>query len=349
MAVEVSIKKDFGKFILDVEFHSRSRRIGILGASGSGKSLTLKSIAGIEKPDSGKITVSGRTFQDSRKGIFQRPQERRVGYLFQNYALFPAMNVEQNIAAGLTGKRRERQRKVREMTEKFQLQGLGKQLPGELSGGQQQRVALARMMVCEPDMILLDEPFSALDTYLKDQLQREFMEMMADYPGTLILVSHSRDEIYRLSEEVIVLENGKAAGQGETKRLFENPGNRAVARLTGCKNIMDMEPEEGGGLRIPGWDYSFVPAGHPAQNPDGIAIRAHQFCIEKPEEPCLAFPVLDPLITEDMFEYNIAFRPSAQAKERVNWKVFKDVWQKETGRMPRQIYLREKDVLYLRG
>src|SRR5699024_6751250 len=127
------------------------------------------------------------------------------------------------------------------------------------------------------------------------------------------------------------------------------PGNRAVATLTGGKNIMDVEPEEGGGLGIAVRDYALVPAGHPTQSTDGVAIRAHQLCNEKPAAPCLAWPILDPLIPAAMVEYNMTVPPSAQAKERVNWKVFKDVWQKETGRMPRPIYLREKDVLYLRG
>ena len=181
MAVTVEIRRKLDNFLLDINFHSDARRIGILGASGCGKSMTLKSIAGIELPDEGHIEVEGRIFFDKEKKINLKPQIRNVGYLFQNYALFPTMTVEKNIAAGLKGSKQEKEARVREMVEKFRLQGLEKRLPGKLSGGQQQRVALARIMAYEPEMILLDEPFSALDMYLKDQLQRELAEMLADY------------------------------------------------------------------------------------------------------------------------------------------------------------------------
>ena len=188
MSIEVLIKKDLGAFKLNIAFQSDSRRIGILGASGCGKSLTLKSIAGIERPDEGRIVVNGKTLFDSSERMNLKPQLRKVGYLFQNYALFPTMTVEQNIAAGLTGKRGEIMQRVRGIVEQFHLNGLEKRLPGELSGGQQQRVALARMLICEPEVILLDEPFSALDVYLRDQMQRNLMEMLETYLGIVIFL-----------------------------------------------------------------------------------------------------------------------------------------------------------------
>lgn len=237
MPVRVKIKKKLDNFCLDIDFQSTSRRIGILGASGCGKSMTLKSIAGIETPDEGEITVQGRTFFDRTRRINRKPQERKVGYLFQNYALFPTMTVEKNIAAGLRGSRKENEFRVREMVKKFRLEGLEKRLPGQLSGGQQQRAALARIMAYEPDMILLDEPFSALDMYLKDQLQREMVEMLEDYGGTVILVSHNRDEVYRFSEELLVIDQGRIVASGETEEIFKNPVNKEAARLTGCKNF----------------------------------------------------------------------------------------------------------------
>ena len=199
MPIKVQIKKKLDSFLLDMEFQSESRRIGILGASGCGKSMTLKCIAGIETPDEGHIEVEGRTLFDRENRTDLKPQKRNVGYLFQNYALFPTMTVEKNIAAGLKGTRREKEARVREMMIKFQLQGLGKRLPGQLSGGQQQRVALARIMAYEPDVILLDEPFSALDMHLRDRLQQELMEMLADYKGSVVMVSHNRDELYLFS------------------------------------------------------------------------------------------------------------------------------------------------------
>ena len=137
MAIEVRIKKKLGNFQLDIDFKTEENRIGILGASGCGKSMTLKCIAGIETPDEGRIIVDGTLLYDSAKKISLKPQKRHIGYLFQNYALFPTMTVEENIAAGLQGRKEEKRRRVVEMMEKFQLLGLGKQLPGELSGGQQ--------------------------------------------------------------------------------------------------------------------------------------------------------------------------------------------------------------------
>ena len=172
--------------------------MGILGASGCGKSMTLKSIAGIVTPDSGRIALQyakgeaagGRVLYDSALKINEKPQMRRVGYLFQNYALFPNMSVEENIAAGLKGMEKKKA-KVGEMIERFRLTGLEKRYPGQLSGGQQQRVALARMMIGEPEVILLDEPFSALDGYLKDIMQRDMQNFLNEYTGDMILVTHN--------------------------------------------------------------------------------------------------------------------------------------------------------------
>ena len=146
MPVRVKIRKKLDSFLLDMEFQSESRRIGILGASGCGKSMTLKCIAGIETPDEGRIEAGGRLLFDKEEKVNLRPQKRNVGYLFQNYALFPTMTVEKNIAAGLKGTRREKEARVREMMRKFQLKGQGKRLPGQLSGGQQQRDALESIM-----------------------------------------------------------------------------------------------------------------------------------------------------------------------------------------------------------
>ena len=199
--MELSVKagRKFPGFSLDMEFTARSGRLGILGASGSGKSMCLRMLAGILRPDEGRICYNDRTFYDGASGIDLRPQDRNVGYLFQNYALFPTMTVAGNIACAVRCSRAEREERVSEMLSRFHLGGLSRRYPAELSGGQQQRVALARIMAYRPELILLDEPFSALDVYLKDQMQAELTEQLADYDGMVILVSHSRDEIYRFS------------------------------------------------------------------------------------------------------------------------------------------------------
>ena len=348
MAIEVRIHREFDDFKLDVQFRSESRRIGILGASGCGKSLTLKSIAGIERPETGKIESAGKVFFDSAKKIWMPPQERNVGYLFQNYALFPTMTVEKNIGIALRCGKKEKEKKVRDMIERFSLQGLEKKLPGQLSGGQQQRTALARIMIYEPDMILLDEPFSALDSYLKEQTQRECLELLQDYPGTVILVSHSRDEIYRIMEVVLVRDRGKAVIQKTVKELFEHPQKVAAAKLTGCKNIEEIVWKDGKHLYVPGWDM-VIPAGMGnVGGAQAIGIRAHEFTTERTESDGeLVFPVYKPEVKEDLFEYHVQFFTSECAKTPVVWKVSKKLWDVGEKGVPKRLHLRREHILFL--
>lgn len=348
MAIEVRIHREFDDFKLDVQFQSESRRIGILGASGCGKSLTLKSIAGIERPETGKIESAGKVFFDSAKKIWMPPQERNVGYLFQNYALFPTMTVEKNIGIALRCGKKEKEKKVRDMIERFSLQGLEKKLPGQLSGGQQQRTALARIMIYEPDMILLDEPFSALDSYLKEQTQRECLELLQDYPGTVILVSHSRDEIYRFSEEVLVMDGGEAVIQKTVKELFEHPQKVAAAKLTGCKNIEEIVWKDGKHLYVPGWDM-VIPAGMGnVGGAQAIGIRAHEFTTDRTESDGeLVFPVYKPEVKEDLFEYHVQFFTSECAKTPVVWKVSKKLWDVGEKGVPKRLHLRREHILFL--
>ena len=348
MAIEVRIHREFDDFKLDVQFQSESRRIGILGASGCGKSLTLKSIAGIERPETGKIESAGKVFFDSAKKIWMPPQERNVGYLFQNYALFPTITVEKNIGIALHCGKKEKEKKVRDMIDRFSLQGLEKKLPGQLSGGQQQRTALARIMIYEPDMILLDEPFSALDSYLKEQTQRECLELLQDYPGTVILVSHSRDEIYRFSEEVLVMDGGKAVIKKTVKELFEHPQKVAAAKLTGCKNIEEIVWKDGKHLYVPGWDM-VIPAGMGnVGDAQAIGIRAHEFTTERTESDGeLVFPVYKPEVKEDLFEYHVQFFTSERAKTPVVWKVSKKLWDVGEKGVPKWLHLKREHILFL--
>lgn len=232
MCLEVSIKKRVGTFKLEVEFNTDNNHIGILGASGCGKSMTLKCIAGIENPGEGRIVLDGKVLFDSKKKIKLLPQKRKIGYLFQNYALFPNMTVIKNI--GITKATAE---KITSLISKLHLEGLEDRYPSQLSGGEQQRVALARILAYEPEMIILDEPFSALDGYLKDQLQREMLEILGDYKGKVIVVSHSKSEIYTLSEQLIVMDKGKVVLCDDKKKVFHNPQFVQVARLAGYKNI----------------------------------------------------------------------------------------------------------------
>ena len=231
MDLNVSIKKKLRDFTLEVAFRVRDEVFALFGASGCGKSITLKCIAGIETPDCGSITLNGRTLYDSDKNINLPPQARRVGYLFQNYALFPNMTVAQNITFAATG---DKLSKLKQNIERFQLHGLENAYPNHLSGGQCQRVALARVLASHAEFLLLDEPFSALDSYLKWQLELELAQILKHYGGA-ILVTHDRGEVFRLSDSVAVLHDGLISTVDSTQELFLNPKTFQAAILTGCK------------------------------------------------------------------------------------------------------------------
>ena len=232
----VSIKKKLRDFVLDVDFSVRDEIFALLGASGCGKSITLKCIAGIETPDAGKIILNGRTLYDSEQKINLPPQARRAGYLFQNYALFPNMTVAENILLAAVGNKQEKISKLKENLARFQLDGLENAYPAQLSGGQQQRVAFARVLTSHAEILLLDEPFSALDSYLKWQLELELADIFKFY-GAAILVSHDKGEVYRLADKVAVMHNGTISTLDTKHEVFNNPKTLAAMILTGCKNI----------------------------------------------------------------------------------------------------------------
>ena len=272
--MDISIHKSFADFGLDMEFKTSAKRIGILGESGSGKSLTLKCIAGLEKPDSGHIEYNRNVFYDSGKKINIIPQKRRVGYMFQNFALFPNMTVRQNIAAAM---RTKEKKSVDDILKRFELSNLSKKYPRELSGGQQQRTALARIIASDPDMILLDEPFSALDETTKGRTQSRLEEMLSDYDKTVILVSHNKDEIYRFCDELIVIEDGRAVICGRTKDIFEDPRYVSAARLTGCRNISELILTDKYSGIAKDWGMTFLFEEKPPEGTTHIGIYENDF------------------------------------------------------------------------
>jgi molybdate transport system ATP-binding protein len=282
VSIRVSIRKRLSRiFSLEIDLESADGCLGILGASGCGKSMTLKCIAGIETPDEGHISINGRLLFDSAKKINLKPQVRRMGYLFQNYALFPRMTVLENITAGLPGTgqfftKQESRLKARDWLEQFGLAEFEGRYPHQLSGGQQQRAALVRMLIRSPEGILLDEPFSALDTNLREQIQVQFMELLKTRKD-VIMVTHSRDEVFKLCSETLVMDNGRVLGKGQTRSLFANPGLVRIARLTGCKNITPVK--QTGEREVFALDWG-LPLQLAAPLPPGIThvgIRAHDF------------------------------------------------------------------------
>lgn len=287
MSLQADIKKRFSGFTLEVSLRTESGVLGILGASGSGKSMTLKCIAGIETPDEGRIVLNDRVLFDSEKKINLTPQKRNVGYLFQNYALFPNMTVEANIAAGLKCPEREKQEIVREMIRLFKMEGLEKRYPSQLSGGQQQRTALARILAYEPDVIMLDEPFSALDFYLKEQLQLQVKEVLKNYSGDALLVTHSRDEVYRFCENSLILDRGSVVSRGKTGEIFKKPANVTAARLTGCKNILPVRRVDEHHVFLPDWGVTLTVADPVGENIRFIGIRERDLFQTDAGENCL--------------------------------------------------------------
>ena len=254
MSLVVDIEKKLGSFLLRSKFETGSGTMALLGASGCGKSVTLKCIAGIMTPDKGRIVLDGETLFDSEKHIDLTPQRRQVGYLFQQYALFPNMTVLQNIQCGIrSGSRGERQQRASEQLRRFRLEGLEKKYPAQLSGGQQQRVALARILASEPRAILLDEPFSALDGFLKWNLEMELADFLSDFSGPILWVSHDLGECFRSCRSVCIMDNGASLPVTDMETLVHHPATQCAARLVGLRNFLPGRRCEGG-VRIDGWE-----------------------------------------------------------------------------------------------
>ncbi|MGF6906117.1 sulfate/molybdate ABC transporter ATP-binding protein [Fusobacterium sp. PH5-44] len=242
MKLQVQIKKELKNFTLNVDFSNKENIVGILGNSGCGKSMTLKSIGGIVIPDSGEIILNDKILFNEREKINLTPQKRKVGYLFQNYALFPNMTVEDNIGISLLNTDKEfRENKIREMIDMFQLKGLEKHYPKKLSGGEQQRTALARVLAYNPDVLLLDEPFSALDAHLKIELRAQMKEILENFRGISIIVSHDRDDLKYLTKELFIMKEGVIILKEKTSQIMENPINYYTAVMTGVKNISPIK------------------------------------------------------------------------------------------------------------
>nr|AAL02108.1 molybdenum transport protein [Trichormus variabilis ATCC 29413] len=272
----VDIEKHLPSFHLKVAFTTDEQPLGLLGGSGAGKSMILRCIAGIETPTRGRI-LNGRVLFDSEQGINLPSRDRRIGFLVQNYALFPHMTVAQNIAFGLPKKLSDNSMRVQveEQLIAMQLQGLGDRYPHQLSGGQQ-RVALARALASQPEALLLDEPFSALDTHLRSQLEQQMMETLTDYQGVSLFVTHNMEEAYRICPNLLVLEDGSPVHYGSKYDIFEHPATVSVAQITGCKNFSSAIVESGQQIEAIDWGCHLKVMEPIPQELSHIGIRAHQ-------------------------------------------------------------------------
>jgi molybdate transport system permease protein len=274
----VDIEKCLPGFNLSVTFNCQNQPLGLLGASGSGKSLILRSLAGVETPSRGRIVLNGRILFDSEKGINLPSRQRRIGFVVQNYALFPHLTVAENIAFGLSKNLSKKviKQQIANQLELVQLPGMENRYPHQLSGGQQQRVAIARALASRPEALLLDEPFSALDTHLRAQLERQMIKTLSNYDGVTIFVTHNMDEAYRICENLLVMEKGRAIANNSKQKIFERPDSVSLAKITSCKNFSRAKIIDHQQLEAIDWDVKLhtVP-----RIPDYLAytgIRAHQ-------------------------------------------------------------------------
>ncbi|MEL7355643.1 MAG: molybdate ABC transporter permease subunit [Cyanobacteria bacterium J06560_6] len=282
--LEVNICKQLPGFELAVNFVANDGKpLGFLGASGAGKSLVLRCIAGIETPDAGRIVLNGRVLFDSEKGINLPSCDRKVGILFQNYALFPHLTVAQNVAFGLRQKRSPEQIKqaVTQQLAAVQLEALAQRYPHELSGGQQQRVALARALASQPEALLLDEPFSALDTHLRSQIERQLITRLQSYHGITLLVTHNLEEAYRVCHRLLVFDSGSAIAHDAKHHIFERPRTARIAQLTGCKNFSPASALGSNRVEVYDWQCSLQTVEPLPPNLTQVGIRAHQLTFIK--------------------------------------------------------------------
>ena len=246
MALEVDITKKLDGFFMHMQFRAEQEIFAILGASGCGKSMTLKCIAGIEKPDEGRIVLDGKVLFDSEKKINLPPQKRKVGYMFQDYALFPHMNVSDNVGYGLKIRKvpkAEIERKVEQALRLVQLEEYGKRMPDQLSGGQKQRIAIARAVINEPKVLLLDEPLGALDLKLRRQMQLELKRLQKQLGITFIYITHDQEEAINMSDRIGVMHEGILEQLGTPNEVYYQPQTSYVADFVGNANILHKNGE----------------------------------------------------------------------------------------------------------
>ncbi|GBU21952.1 ABC-type sulfate/molybdate transport systems, ATPase component [Fibrobacteres bacterium R8-0-B4] len=343
------IKKKLGGFSLDVNLTAKPGVTALMGASGSGKSMTLRCVAGISKPDSGRIELNGVTLFDSEKKINLPPQTRNTGFMFQDSALFPNMTARQNIMAGAKKKpREERAAAALELAKTFHISPHLDKYPHELSGGEKQRCALARIMAGSPDILMLDEPFAALDSHLRWELELELAAAFQRFQKPVIYVSHNRDEVYRLCGDIAIIDRGKNEAARGKWDLFENPGTVQAARLTGCKNIAAAEVK-GTRIFVNDWGIDFDLGGV-----DGdirhVGIRANNIVpastVETTADIAASFPFEIADEIEDTFTCILMVRKRGTGLPPVRWEMRKKD-RAALREMPQELAFLRKHILLL--
>ena len=326
MSLSMAIKKRYPGFTLDVELEAGEERVALLGASGCGKSLTLRCIAGVETPDEGHIVVNGVTFFDSRSGVNLSPQERKTALLFQNFQLFPHMTALQNVCAGMPGRARD-DRALR-FLEIFGVSSLADRYPSQLSGGQQQRVALARMLAARPGILMFDEPFSALDSYLKSALEQNLLDVFSVVNRTVLYVSHDIDEACRLCDRICVMHDGHVEEGGTAEELMDRPRTLAGMRLTGCKNTSRARRASATEVEAIDWGMTFDVGREVPGDVAYVGVRARHIHRDRErgggERGRNSFDLHVVRVSDARFERLVLLEPPCVgSRARIQWKVDK--------------------------
>jgi molybdate transport system permease protein len=331
-SLEIRVEKALETFNLAVVFRLGKGALGLLGASGAGKSMTLRMISGVVTPDRGRIVLNGRVLYDSATGKKISAAQRKIGVVFQDYALFPRMTVAENVGFGLNRfPKRERKSRVLQQLERVQIAELADRYPAGISGGQRQRVAIARCLATEPDALLFDEPFAALDPHLRRQTEEQLRMTLTDYHGAVIFVTHDMEEAFRFCSDLLVLDGGKVIASGPKHQLFERPQTVVGARLTGCKNIAPARRLAPDRIAVKAWDCELRTA---IQVPDAFThagIRSHQIVFQpsaNDENTFLCWLVGSSEAPHEMTLYlRLHTAPEAGEPPHLQADVPKDLWR----------------------
>ncbi len=289
--LEVNAAIALRDFDLQVEVRTGAGAVGLLGPSGAGESMTLRIIAGVVTPDRGSIVLNGKTLYSSAARIDIPPAQRRIGIVFQDYALFPHLTVQENIAFGLHGfSPAERRARVDEQMRRLHISELAHRFPREISGGQRQRAAIARALAPAPDALLLDEPFAALDPHLRRRMEEQLRRSLAGYTGAVVFVTHDVEEAFRFCADLLVMDSGRVIALGPRQALFDQPRTVAAARLTGCKNIVPAVVTGRDSVGVEVWDCVLKCPGADTSAVRHVGYRSHQFNFVRDRSSENAFP-----------------------------------------------------------